>query len=618
MILDGAMALFYTQIHAQDGYRDGGLSLELTTALTVSVDQASSKYSLSAIMLIRDMCSFARGESGSWIKGGVNLPRLLALDFLYDIISHWRFLFQQVHFFRALLAECIIPAIKPLVKRLQQDHVLVASHHGPSIAATFTSRACKLVRCLLLNYCSSDLFADMEFFIVILVHSLQPDRTSTTSIDDNELSTTSLATGPPSPSSPSFSHHHHSITDNLVSNMHLQSSAQYVQEHTLKSRWDEASSVLMHSSAASFLSRFTTAGVSSGKAAGGGGNSSSSNLSSNKGLGGSLGIKPFSSLISSSNVPFFTLSVLPSGGVSLPSSSSSLLGMAGGYTASTSVPAFPVMCVLEALLSFLLSDLSAIFHHPNESETSPDSKPYVQYSQHKYHLLEILLINLTLGVASFLQATSYCEPNLRELESCFKGSQLLTLLRELLDGIETTGRTPSEQRRSHHVHSQLKSIHDLLHSPGTINGNTSIHYSLLMAMYLLQFSIRLMLTLALDTFQNESPIRLQQHSIALRHIHSSSNLHKMPPRKIFLPEMPVPSVAPFPSPDDAIAVAVEDSLKRCVVRSMDSVYEVTLDLCSVLLDHSQHQSIVQASLDIISELAITAGIISSPSKHCSP
>jgi len=26
------------------------------------------------------------GEPGSWIKGGVSLPRLLALDFLYDII----------------------------------------------------------------------------------------------------------------------------------------------------------------------------------------------------------------------------------------------------------------------------------------------------------------------------------------------------------------------------------------------------------------------------------------------------------------------------------------------------------------------------------------------------
>ena len=66
-------------------------------------------------------------------------------------------------------------------------------------------------------------------------------------------------------------------------------------------------------------------------------------------------------------------------------------------------------------------------------------------------------------------------------------SQLLTLLRELLDGVEATGHSPSEssQRRTH----QLKAIHDLLHSSATMSGgNTtiSIHYSLLLALYLLQ------------------------------------------------------------------------------------------------------------------------------------
>ena len=84
------------------------------------------------------------------------------------------------------------------------------------------------------------------------------------------------------------------------------------------------------------------------------------------------------------------------------------------------------------------SDVVAM--HACYSDNSPDSKQYVQYAQHKYHLLgeselslyqiiwrlfndsstylcilvaEILLINITLGVASFLQATAYCEPNLR-------------------------------------------------------------------------------------------------------------------------------------------------------------------------------------------------------------
>jgi len=38
--------------------------------------------------LFSDISDFlsATGEPGSWIKGGVCLPRLLALDFLYDII----------------------------------------------------------------------------------------------------------------------------------------------------------------------------------------------------------------------------------------------------------------------------------------------------------------------------------------------------------------------------------------------------------------------------------------------------------------------------------------------------------------------------------------------------
>ena len=118
------------------------------------------------------------------------------------------------------------------------------------------------------------------------MHSLQPDRTASCSLDDTELSAASVV-GPPSPSSSSStSSSPHSITDNLVSHMHLQqhssssnSSLQSMQsqEHTLKSRWEEASAALLHSSAASFLSRFTSsnvAGSSGGRTTGGVGNSS--------------------------------------------------------------------------------------------------------------------------------------------------------------------------------------------------------------------------------------------------------------------------------------------------------------------------------------------------------
>ena len=59
----------------------------------------------------------------------------------------------------------------------------------------------------------------------------------------------------------------------------------------------------------------------------------------------------------------------------------------------------------------------------------------------------------------------------------------------------------------------------------------------------------------------------------------------LPHRKIFLPEMPVPCAISLPfhappdndaSTDDDDDACVEECLRGCVVRSVDSVYEGTL------------------------------------------
>jgi hypothetical protein len=114
-------------------------------------------------------------RSVNW--SGVTLALPFALDLIYDIIFGWKSLFQCIAPFQKLLQTGICPAIRPLLKCLQEDFVFTAGRNGVASAAGLTSRVVRVARCLLLDFVApAGLMDEMDTLITLMVHSLQPNR----------------------------------------------------------------------------------------------------------------------------------------------------------------------------------------------------------------------------------------------------------------------------------------------------------------------------------------------------------------------------------------------------------------------------------------------------------
>lgn len=442
-VMDGAKALFATT-----GTGSGSTPGSASNSTEVNVDQASSKYSLTAIMLVREMCLFIQGLPGEWIRG-VSIPQSYALDLLTEILTEWKHLFRRVPFFKALIRDSVFPAIKPLLKGLQEDYVRSAAKNA-SAATQQVSKVVKLARCLLLNFvvdacaCSSasvsadgqetgNLNAEASFIISMLVHALQPDRTGGGGGAHSGSAT-------------------HGGSEDFTSVLNATASAPA--ESTFKSRWEEASSVV--AGAGMFLSRLTnptatpnssstSGGASQATSGGGSGSTGMKGCSNAKGSGGanlgSLGGAGSGFYLNLSGpsggaagMPFNSASaaaLLASAGAAAGAGSNWLVGPAG----PAQLPAFPAMCCLEALLAFLLSDLSVLLAdtgaHPTPAITASADMPSGagigatpsktatgdSSGQSKagsgLYLFELLLVNTMLGLCTFLQSALAVESNIR-------------------------------------------------------------------------------------------------------------------------------------------------------------------------------------------------------------
>lgn len=407
LVMEGAHTLF-PLLHGEEK-----LAKDI---VEVTVDQASSKYSLTAIMLVREMCLFVQGMPGDWIRG-VTMPQAFALDLLTEILTDSKVLFQCVPFFKKLVQDSVFPAIKQLLKGLQEDYLRIAQTSGAAAAASFTSKVTKLARCILLNFVvaaagdpssgeAATLNSEGVFIVSMLVHSLQPDRA-----------------GPGHGSHPPGE-------EPGAAGGGAGGGGGVAAESTFKSRWEEASSFL----GGGLLSRFSTPAANGSASSGGGG------------LGGhrSASGKNSSSSTGGSNSGFYvTLPPSPGGaGGALPfnsSSASALLNAAGaaghawmgGASGATQLPTFPALCCMEALLAFLLSDLSPLLtvyapvaQQQAASQASAAASPSKTGSDHGHcapppklgsnlHLFETLLVSTMLGVSTFLQSAMISEYNLR-------------------------------------------------------------------------------------------------------------------------------------------------------------------------------------------------------------
>lgn len=389
--------------------------------LEVTVDQASSKYSLTAIMLVREMCLFIQGLPGDWIRGVV-LPQLHALDLLTEILSDWRLLFQRVPFFKKLVQDTVFPALRPLLKSLQAEYVHCAQTQGVAAAGAYCSKVVRLARCVLLHFvvesskCSSNasiaqvgeqaaggaggnLNVEAAFIISMLVHTLQPDRA-----------------GPPAASVGG------ALEENAAGSG---GTAMNGNEGTFKSRWEEASSMFMQTGAGAgmFLTRLANPSASLPAA-------SATKATKLTGTSGGSG----SAANGVANGFYLHLPGSgPAGGGSLnvPYNSASAAVLLGGNAAggAAQLPIFPALCCLEVLLAFFLSDLSPLLVEHcapapagavqgAATTASPSKGAGTDTSTYSkvgsgLHLFESLLVSTALGVCTFLQSAMSSEANIK-------------------------------------------------------------------------------------------------------------------------------------------------------------------------------------------------------------
>lgn len=395
-------------------------------------------FTLSAITLVRELCMFMQGQqSGNWLQG-ITISPTVAMDLLLEILIGWKHLFLYSPSFQQLLREAICPSLKPLLKGLQSNYVHISTQNSIAAATIFTNRVIKLARCILLNFViSTELYAETELIVALLLHSLQPDRTVTpgsvggsSTAGINKISnlyfnnSNSSNSGFESGSIP---------TGGNDENIDHWSSSNAANATTTSS---SLASLLMQTSSgvgAALLSRFTAATTTASNGnnnnnntvASGNTNSNNNNNSSNSTAAGN-GVKSTSLSNTTGNnlllaSPGFYIALAGS------SSSSSLSATASPSSASTAaassssnlllLPAYPAVCCLETLFSFMMSDnLAELLVQQQQSATNTSSvsnNNLVSLPSTGLHLFHMLMITINASLSNFLQSAVVIEGNLR-------------------------------------------------------------------------------------------------------------------------------------------------------------------------------------------------------------
>jgi len=101
------------------------------------------------------------------------ISQSLSLELLHDILSGWPKLFRETTIFRDSIKNSIIPSINFLLKRLQEDYVLIVKSGN---IASQTNRTVRIARCLLLDYFDFDFYEAMDSIMNHLILTLIVER----------------------------------------------------------------------------------------------------------------------------------------------------------------------------------------------------------------------------------------------------------------------------------------------------------------------------------------------------------------------------------------------------------------------------------------------------------
>lgn len=101
----------------------------------------------------------------------------MAMDLIYEVISGWKRLFQEVAAFRAILSSHLSPCMKPYLRNLRDDYLVVLKSGGSGPSNSQTSLVVRIARSLLLNFMTVRGFLlEVEMLVNLMMHSILPEK----------------------------------------------------------------------------------------------------------------------------------------------------------------------------------------------------------------------------------------------------------------------------------------------------------------------------------------------------------------------------------------------------------------------------------------------------------
>lgn len=242
--------------------------------------------------------------------------------------------------------------------------------------------------------------------------------------------------------------------------------------------------------------------------------------------------------------------------------------------AGIEIPSHPAGVCLEALISFFLSPIpeSLCFASPSSIQS-----------------ITSLIDTCTACICNLICGSLSIESNLKDLEETLSSSQLISIIEALLSGTESD------------VNYTILSIHE------QIMASTSIAPSEVVALsvHLLQILTRLTVKLSLQTQADKISTAMKRSTSAQSLGSESSGGNAVSDRDIvlFIPQQSLTAPGASMSPEN------KDLLSSLILKHCESSHEHIQEACVNLLLGSESTIIVRRALNILSETALTSGIL---------
>lgn len=108
---------------------------------------------------------------------GTSVSPNLAMDLIYEVITGWTRLFQEVLTFKEVLSSHLSPCMKPYLRNLRDDYIGLLKSGGSGPANAQISLVSRIARSLLLHFLTVRGFLlEVEMLVNLMMHSILPEK----------------------------------------------------------------------------------------------------------------------------------------------------------------------------------------------------------------------------------------------------------------------------------------------------------------------------------------------------------------------------------------------------------------------------------------------------------